>query len=316
MVQNKPNKKRSKTKEFIINYFMGGVSLAISQTFSSPIEIVQMNLKNQDEMIKKGYLKVRYTGILDCVRRVHSEEGWKAFWRGNLTNVIIYFLSDAWSFALKDYFKNFLAYDKKKVGYWKWFYGNFASGGASGAIYILFKYPIDKAKIRLMNDKRNARISGRQKQFSGILDVWKQSLKNEGILSLYKGFAKPFVVRVIYNGFYFGLFDTMTPSLPKIIRQNFFVNFACGWIVATFSNLVVHFIIFIEEILNAMNKRMTSTRFWDCLLVTIKTESGGILFFLKGAQARTYRFREFTAGGVLAIYNQLQIIVFGKTMID
>jgi solute carrier family 25 (adenine nucleotide translocator) protein 4/5/6/31 len=40
------------------------------------------------------------------------------------------------NFAFKDYFKSFLNF-KDRDGYWKWFAGNLASGGAAGA-YSMF----------------------------------------------------------------------------------------------------------------------------------------------------------------------------------
>jgi len=41
-----------------------------------------------DEMIKAGTLEKKYAGIMDCGKRVASEEGVKALWKGNGTNVL------------------------------------------------------------------------------------------------------------------------------------------------------------------------------------------------------------------------------------
>lgn len=42
-------------------------------------------------MIKKGTLDRKYEGIGDCLRRIKKNEGVKAFWKGNFTNVLRYF---------------------------------------------------------------------------------------------------------------------------------------------------------------------------------------------------------------------------------
>lgn len=42
-------------------------------------------------MIKKGTLEHRYTGIVNCFNRISHEEGVKALWKGNFTNVLRYF---------------------------------------------------------------------------------------------------------------------------------------------------------------------------------------------------------------------------------
>ena len=47
----------------------------------------------------------RYTGIGNCFSRVYSEQGLGAFWRGNVTNCIRYFPTQAFNFAFKDNIK-------------------------------------------------------------------------------------------------------------------------------------------------------------------------------------------------------------------
>jgi len=75
----------------MIDFMMGGVSAAVSKTIASPIEVVKMRIQNQDKMIEKGLLKEPYKGIPDCFSRIMSEEGVKALWKGNWTNVLRYF---------------------------------------------------------------------------------------------------------------------------------------------------------------------------------------------------------------------------------
>jgi solute carrier family 25 (adenine nucleotide translocator) protein 4/5/6/31 len=298
----------SKNQEFVINFFMGGVSAAISKTCASPIEVVKMRIQNQDEMIKKGTLTTRYTGIMNCGQRVYTEEGVKALWKGNFTNVLRYFPTQALNFAFKDYFKALLSYDKKKVGYWKWFAGNLASGGAAGACSLLFVYSLDYARTRLTNDAKNSKKGG-AKQFNGLIDVYRQTLKTDGIQGLYRGFVVSCVGIVIYRGLYFGVFDTVTPSLPRSIRDNFFVNFLVGWVITVGSGLASYPI-------DTVRRRMMMTSgeavkykgSVDCFMVIVKNEGPKSLF--KGAGANV--LRGVAGAGVLAIYNQFQLVVFGK----
>lgn len=210
-------------EKFAIDFLMGGVSAAISKTCASPIEVIKMRIQNMDEMIKKGTLDKPYNGIVDCFNRVKNEEGVKALWKGNFTNVLRYFPTQALNFAFKDYFKRMFAIDKKK-NYWGWFAGNLASGGMAGASSLLFVYSLDYARTRLTNDNKNAKKGG-QKQYSGLVDVYKQTLKTDGIAGLYRGFVISCVGIVIYRGLYFGMFDSIMPSLPKSIRDMFVINF-------------------------------------------------------------------------------------------
>lgn len=148
--------------KFIIDFLMGGVAAAISKTIASPIEVIKMRLQNQDEMIKKGTLTTRYTGIVNCASRINSEEGVRAFWKGNFTNVLRYFPTQALNFAFKDYFKSMFGYKKDRDGYGKWLFGNLASGGMAGATSLLFVYSLDYARTRLTNDNKSAKLGGKK----------------------------------------------------------------------------------------------------------------------------------------------------------
>jgi solute carrier family 25 (adenine nucleotide translocator) protein 4/5/6/31 len=53
-------------KDFFINFFMGGVSAAVSKTIAAPIELIKLRLQNMDEMLKTGKLTKPYTGIVNC----------------------------------------------------------------------------------------------------------------------------------------------------------------------------------------------------------------------------------------------------------
>ncbi|KIO47681.1 hypothetical protein SQ11_15975, partial [Nitrosospira sp. NpAV] len=113
-------------------------------------------IQNQDEMIKTGRLSEPYKGIVDCFRRTMKDEGVVSLWRGNTANVIRYFPTQALNFAFKDYFKRLFNFKKDRDGYWKWFAGNLASGGAAGASSLLFVYSLDYARTRLANDAKAA----------------------------------------------------------------------------------------------------------------------------------------------------------------
>ena len=103
---------------------------------------------------------------------------------------------------------------KKQDGYWKWFAGNVASGGAAGASSLLFVYSLDYARTRLANDAKSAKGGG-ARQFNGLVDVYKKTLASDGIAGLYRGFVPSVVGIVVYRGLYFGVYDSLsTWSFP------------------------------------------------------------------------------------------------------
>jgi len=170
--------KGNPTVNFLIDFAMGGVSAAVSKTAAAPIERVKLLIQNQDEMLKTGRLQSPYKGIGDCFSRVIAEEGFGSLWRGNMANVLRYFPTQALNFAFKDQFKRMFGYTKDKDGYWKWFAGNLASGGAAGAASLAFVYSLDYARTRLANDNKSAKKGG-ERQFNGLFDVYKKTYDDD-----------------------------------------------------------------------------------------------------------------------------------------
>ena len=179
-------------------------------------------------MIDAGTLEKPYNGMLDCLTTTVKNEGPKGLWKGNFTNVLRYFPTQALNFSFKDYFKRLFGKDKTKDGYFSWFLGNMASGGAAGSLSLLFVYSLDYARTRLSNDLKSAKKGG-EKQFNGIADVYKKTLASDGIAGLYRGFVISCVGIVIYRGLYFGMFDSLKPALPEHLRDHMLANFLLGW---------------------------------------------------------------------------------------
>lgn len=122
----------------------------------------------------------------------------------------LHFPFQALNFAFKDYFKRLFNFKKDRDGYWKWFAGNLASGGAAGASSLLFVYSLDYARTRLANDAKAAKKGG-ERQFNGLIDVYKKTIKSDGIAGLYRGFNISCVGIIVYRGLYFGMYDSLKP---------------------------------------------------------------------------------------------------------
>jgi len=301
--------KGSNATAFMIDFLMGGVAAAVSKTVAAQIERVKLLIQNQDEMIKAGRLKDPYKGIVDCFRRVITEEGFSNLWRGNLANVIRYFPTQALNFAFKDQFKRMFGFNREKDGYWKAFGGNVASGGAAGALSLMFVYSLDYARTRLANDAKQSKKGGGERQFNGLLDVYRKTLATDGIQGLYRGFMVSCVGIVVYRGLYFGLFDSIVPELPKNLREALWAKFLVGWAITIVAGLVSY-------PLDTVRRRMMMTSgeavkyrsSFHCMTSIIAKE--GIPSLFKGAGANI--LRAMAGAGAISGYDQLQLIFFGK----
>ncbi|KAI1855193.1 hypothetical protein JX265_006665 [Neoarthrinium moseri] len=294
---------------FVADFLMGGVSAAVSKTAAAPIERVKLLIQNQDEMLKVGRLDRKYDGIAECFSRTAKQEGVMSLWRGNTANVIRYFPTQALNFAFRDKFKAMFGYKKERDGYAKWMAGNLASGGAAGATSLLFVYSLDYARTRLANDAKNAKKGG-DRQFNGLVDVYRKTLASDGIAGLYRGFAPSVAGIVVYRGLYFGMYDSIKPVvLVGPLANNFLASFALGWCVTTGAGIASY-------PLDTIRRRMMMTSgeavkyngTMDAARQIVAKE--GVKSLFKGAGANI--LRGVAGAGVLSIYDQLQVILFGK----
>lgn len=301
--------KQNSPINFLIDFTMGGVSAAVSKTAAAPIERVKLLIQNQDEMIKSGRLSTPYKGIGDCFSRVIAEEGFGSLWRGNLANVLRYFPTQALNFAFKDQFRRMFGYNKDKDGYWKWFAGNLASGGAAGAASLTMVYSLDYARTRLANDNKSAKKGG-ERQFNGLADVYRKTYASDGIAGLYRGFVISCVGIIVYRGLYFGMYDSLKPVLLQgNMKDSFLGAFFLGWGITIGAGLASY-------PLDTVRRRMMMTsgeavKYNSSLHAfseIVKKE--GVASLFKGAGANI--LRAVAGAGVLAGYDQMQLIVFGK----
>merc|ERR1711860_101244 len=271
---------------FAENFALSGCAAVISKTAAAPIERIKLLVQNQDEMIKAGRLSEPYKGVIDCTVKTFKSEGLLPFWRGNLANCLRYFPTQALNFAFKDTMK---------------FTKNIFSGGAAGAMSLCFVYSLDYARTRLANDNKSAGKGG-ERQFNGLIDVYRKTLASDGIQGLYRGFVISCVGIFIYRGMYFGLYDSLKPILLGE-NPSLFLSFILGWSVTVTAGLMSYPI-------DTIRRRMMMTsgaavkykNSMDCGMQVVKNEGVGTLF--KGAGANI--LRGVAGAGVLAGFDAFQ----------
>merc|ERR1712216_321311 len=112
----------------------------------------------------------RYTGIVDCFSRIKSEQGMGAFWRGNFTNCIRYFPTQAFNLSFKDAIKKIFPKYSPKTDFGMFFAVNMASGGMAAAGSLCIVYPLDYARTRLASD-----VGSGKREFAGLFDCLKKT---------------------------------------------------------------------------------------------------------------------------------------------
>ncbi|KZP10463.1 mitochondrial carrier [Athelia psychrophila] len=301
----------SSTSVFLVDFMAGGTAAAISKTAAAPIERVKLLIQNQGAMLAAGRLDRPYTGITDCFRRTYAEEGVKNFWRGNGTNVLRYFPTQALNFAFKDHYKKMFGF-KRSEGFGLWVAGNILSGAGAGASSSVFVYSLDYARTRLSADGKSAGKGG-QRQFTGLVDVYRKTLKSDGIAGLYRGFVPSIVGIAVYRGLYFGGYDTIKDMvLIGSLQGNFLASFAVGWGCTTGAALAAYpFDTIRRRMMMTSGEAVRYKSFIDAGRQIIAKE--GVKSMFAGAGANIVR--GVAGAGVLAIYDKFQELAWGKVYV-
>ncbi len=113
------------------------------------------------------------------------------------------------------------------------FVANVLSGGAAGASTQLLVYPLDYARTRLANQIASKNSSNAN--YKGLIDCIAKTYKSDGLLGLYRGFVVSCMCMVIYRGFYFGIYDSLRPYLPKQYEENMGATFCLGYFATIIS---------------------------------------------------------------------------------
>lgn len=284
---------------FIESFMLSGAAAVVSKTAAAPIERVKLLIQNQDEMLKTGRLDRPYTGVVDCTTRVLKTEGVVPFWRGNMANVLRYFPTQALNFAFKDKIKQAFK-PKKEDSYAVNFGKNIASGGAAGALSLCFVYSLDYARTRLANDAKGK--GGAERQYNGLVDVYRKTMASDGIAGLYRGFVISCVGIVVYRGFYFGLYDTLKPIIlgPD---AGLGLSFALGYGVTVSAGILSYPIDTIRRrMMMTSGEAVKYNGSMDCAAQILKQE--GMASFFKGAGANI--LRGAAGAGVLAGFDSVK----------
>ncbi|WKY07473.1 hypothetical protein Q1695_007156 [Nippostrongylus brasiliensis] len=285
--------------KFAIDLAVGGVSAAVSKTVVAPVERVKLLLQVQYSH-QNIAAQNRYKGILDAFIRVPREQGFVSFWRGNLTNVMRYFPTQALNFAFNDLYKSFLLENvDRSQNLWKYTFRSLAAGGFAGSTTLCFVYPLDFIRTRLSVDIGTNKAN---RDYAGFMDCLRKTIRSEGVVGLYRGFFISIQTYFLYRAVYFGMYDTIRQSIEKDKKN---LHFVASFLIAQGVSICSAYLTYPWD---TVRRRMmikgtlsTGRAFGAAKRIVIEE---GVRGLFKGALANIFR----SSGGalVMAIYEEIQ----------
>jgi len=222
------------SKNFWRDLALGGSIGAISKTIMSPVERVKILMQTMDSNpdVISGKVKP-YSGIGDCVARVQAEQGFAAFWRGNLVNCLRYAPQQGSALAFNDFYKGMFPKVDPKENFLRSTLNNLAAGGLGGATSMVICYPLDFARTRLASD-----LKAGKPQFDGIYDCLSKTVQQQGLTGLYRGTAVSIAGAFVYRAGQLGLYGSVM-NLNPYKEDKGIKGFGSAVVIATAARTVV-----------------------------------------------------------------------------
>lgn len=167
---------------------IGALTGGMAAYISCPMEVAVVRMSNDSSLPKDE--RRNYKGVVDTATRVIKEEGVAAFWRGSTPFVSRAMFVGVFQVATLDQFKDEYA---KRLGQKKNSIANvFCAAMTSGLVYSVATMPLEATKNRMASQKAD-KVTGKL-PYTSIVQTLTKVAKDEGALSLYRGFL-PYYVR-------------------------------------------------------------------------------------------------------------------------
>ena len=166
----------------ISSVVVGAATGATAAFISCPMEVACVRMSNDATL--PAAERRNYRGILDVVKRIYTEEGAKAFWRGSIPfsqrAALVGVFQVATLDQFTDLFEKHLKYKKNTIP------NVFCSAMSSGLIYSIATMPLEASKNRMASQTAD-KVTGKL-PYTSTLQTMRTVSANEGFLALYNGF--------------------------------------------------------------------------------------------------------------------------------
>jgi len=156
---------RSEDSSFISKFFSGSVAGGVAQLIASPTDLVKVKLQTRN-------LSNNKQGVYEIIKKTYKSGGIRAFyygWKPNVTRAVTVNLGELVAYDTgKNYLLNYMDDN---------IYCHGLASLNSGFWSTLLSTPSDVIKTRMMADSQHT-----------MMETAKNIIKNEGFLSLWKGF--------------------------------------------------------------------------------------------------------------------------------
>ncbi|EAS05593.1 solute carrier family protein (macronuclear) [Tetrahymena thermophila SB210] len=278
---------------------------AVNKTIFAPLE--RMKIIHQAQNALYINEKAKFKNFFQFLQRIPTEQGIKAYWRGNFANIMYIIPRTIAQFA---FFENinhfFFPAGEKNITELEYALRKFSAALTAGFCTLSLAYPFDLAKTRLSLEFAKNKYD---KQFTGVLSALGETRRRGGFTGLYKGFWLANFTNIPY---YLTLFTNLqifkSMNQSEVSNSELFQYLAPASIAGLVSTLVVYPLDTVKRRLqiNGYNGNFMYKGTWDCFKKIWDKE--GALSLYRGITITSVKFLGSAALQTIlvAYYSQLK----------
>ncbi|KAK7575942.1 hypothetical protein V9T40_012228 [Parthenolecanium corni] len=176
----------NKAPNFLVKACLGMISGMFGAFVGTPAEVALVRMTADGQLPPAE--RRNYKSVFDAIMKISRQEGVSNLWRGAIPTMSRSMVVNGAQLASYSQTKEILL----ETGYFRDnITCHFTSSMISGLITTAASMPVDITKTRIQNMK----IIDGKPEHKGAIDVMKKVIKNEGVLSLWKGFT-PYYARI------------------------------------------------------------------------------------------------------------------------
>ncbi len=193
---------------FIYQLIAGAIAGVSEISILYPLDVVKTRFQQQTAMSS-----LQYKGVVDCFKRIVSEEGVARLYRGMLSPVIVEAPKRAMKFASQQEFSKLASHYTNGDPNASKQLASVITGVCTGITEAMIVSSFELVKIR-MQDRANVGL------YTSTMDCAKKILAQEGPLAFFRGIESAVWRNGSWNGAYFGMIHGIRTHLPLIRTEN------------------------------------------------------------------------------------------------
>jgi len=251
----------------------GGSAGAIARTATAPLDRIKLLFQVQ-AVPSSGTTSTAYTGVWQAASKIAREEGIRAFWKGNGTNIIRIFPYSAAQLASNDQYKRVMANSDGELTVPR----RLAAGACAGMTATALTHPLDTVRLRLALPNCG---------YTGMGNAFTTMVRAEGVVSLYKGLIPTLVGIAPYAALNFASYDMLKRYMYDngAIKQNAVANLGLGGAAGTLAATVCYPLDTIRRRMQMKGQVYRNQA--DAFVTIFRTE--GVTGFYRGWAANTIK---------------------------